>query len=361
VLKRILLTTDAVGGVWRYSMELAAELVRHDAEVILAVLGPAPEPPQRREAASIPGLQLVATGLPLDWLAEAPGDVGFAAEVLAAMARQLDVDTVQLHAPALVGDAAWPVPVVVVAHSCVGTWWRAVRGGPFPPDLAWRAEAARVGLQRADGVIAPSASFAQQLAACYGLGRKIEVVWNGRTRVDVEAVGERQLHAICAGRLWDMGKGISDLDAAAARLSGQVLAAGPTEGPNGARIVCRHLNLLGVLDEEALAEEYARAAVFVSPALYEPFGLAVLEAAQAGCALLLADIPVFRELWDGAAIFVDRRYLGAELSHLLSDGVRCRDLGARARRRAARYTAARMANATWTVHQQILSRGRVAA
>ena len=48
----------------------------------------------------------------------------------------------------------------------------------------------------------------------------------------------------------------------------------------------------------------ARTAVFVSPALYEPFGLAVLEAAQAGCALVLSDIPTFRELWDGVALFV---------------------------------------------------------
>ncbi len=48
----------------------------------------------------------------------------------------------------------------------------------------------------------------------------------------------------------------------------------------------------------------ARSPIFASAALYEPFGLAVLEAAQAGCALVLSDIPTFRELWDGAALFV---------------------------------------------------------
>ena len=63
--------------------------------------------------------------------------------------------------------------------------------------------------------------------------------------------------------------------------------------------------LLGALDErrsERLAWRSGRS----SPrtALYEPFGLAVLEAAQAGCALVLSDIPTFRELWDGAALFV---------------------------------------------------------
>ncbi len=53
-----------------------------------------------------------------------------------------------------------------------------------------------------------------------------------------------------------------------------------------------------------MATAYAAATVFASMARYEPFGLAVLEAAQAGMRLVLSDIPTFRELWDGAAIFV---------------------------------------------------------
>ena len=47
----------------------------------------------------------------------------------------------------------------------------------------------------------------------------------------------------------------------------------------------------------------ARAAIFVSSSVYEPFGLAVLEAAGSGAALVLSDIPTFRELWDEAALF----------------------------------------------------------
>ena len=47
-----------------------------------------------------------------------------------------------------------------------------------------------------------------------------------------------------------------------------------------------------------------RSAIFAAPSRYEPFGLAVVEAAISGAALVLADIPTFRELWSDAALFV---------------------------------------------------------
>ncbi|WP_428487466.1 glycosyltransferase family 4 protein [Rhodopila sp.] len=362
MLKRILLTTDAVGGVWRYSMEVARGFAARDIEIVLAVLGPPPGPAQRREAAAIPGLRLFETGLPLDWLAETPDEIDFAANVLAAMARQVDADTVQLHAPALVGDASWPVPVVAVVHSCVGTWWQAVRDGPLPSDLAWRSEATRVGLARADVVVTPSASFAEALRACYRTARPIEVVLNGRT--PMSGTGQRRSQALCAGRLWDEGKNIAALDAAAAALAWPVLAAGPDTGPSGARVTFRHLRTLGPLDDACLADEFARAAVFVSVSSYEPFGLAVLEAAQAGCALLLSDIPTFHELWDDAAIFVppdQPQRIAAELDCLLRDPAAYIQYGKRAFARAACYDSMRMADTTWAIHDRLTARVRTAA
>src|SRR3954453_9026087 len=85
VLKRIMLTTDAVGGVWRYSLELASGFADRGARVVLAVMGPAPSAAQRSEAAAIPGLRLVSTELPLDWLADTPALLADAARSLAAI------------------------------------------------------------------------------------------------------------------------------------------------------------------------------------------------------------------------------------------------------------------------------------
>ena len=362
MLKRILLTTDAVGGVWNYSVELARGLSARDVEVVLAVMGPPPDTAQRREAALLAGVRLVVTGLPLDWLADTPDQAEFSAQVLAAMAREVDADTVQLHAPALIGHLVWPVPVVAVVHSCVGTWWRAVRGGPLPPDLAWRAEATRVGITRADAVVAPSASFAEALRNGYGILRPITVVFNAKT---IRIAGEKRMaHALTAGRFWDEGKNVTTLDAAAAYLSWPVMAAGSESGPNGAQTHCRHLRMLGALDASALATEYSRASIFVSVARYEPFGLAVLEAAQAGCALVLSDIPTFRELWDGAAVFVpsdEPNEIAAAMDSLFRHRDVLFNLAARAAQRAVLFSVPRMIDATWRIHRQLAVAKRAAA
>ena len=93
--------------------------------------------------------------------------------------------------------------------------------------------------------------------------------------------------------------------------------------------------------------------IFASSALYEPFGLSVLEAAQAGCALVLSDIPTFRELWGDAALFVpphDDRALAAAVLRLLGDRADRAERAALSTRRAARYTVDAMADATVKAH-----------
>ncbi len=344
--RRIMLTTDAVGGVWRYSLELAAGLTARGVDVLLVSMGPRPSLEQRAEAEASCALHI--TDLALDWLAETPAEIAEAASSLAAIAAGWDADGVHLHTPAIVSQARWPVPVVAVAHSCVGTWWRAMRGNrPMPPDLAWRARLGGAGLQAADAVAAPSRAFARSLAASYGLSRPVHAIHNGR-RARPEVPG-RRTGALTAGRLWDEAKNIRVLDDAAARVAFDIRAAGPCVGPNAATVACRNLRLLGSLDDAALTEAYASARVFVSVARYEPFGLAVLEAAQSGCALVLSDIPTFRELWDGAAAFVDPDDPDA-VAHALQAAMREPRLSEAARVRARVYDADAMAAAVLRLH-----------
>lgn len=343
----MLLTTDAVGGVWRYSLDLAAGM---DRRPILVVLGPSPSAAQRDEAAGL-GLQLIDTGLPLDWTAADPAALAGVTTALQQLAAGQGVQSVHLHAPALAGPDAWGIPIVAVVHSCVATWWQAVRSGPLSHDLAWRAAATRVGIHAASAVIAPSNAHAAATRHAYG-DLAIITVHNGSDRplspagVDRSEAGTTR-SILTAGRLWDDAKDAAALNHIAPDLTAPIRAAGPTVGPNGTSIHLPNLHLLGTLDPPAMRRAYADATVFASLARYEPFGLSVLEAAQSGLSLVLSDIPTFRELWDGAARFVP---VGTDprpaLEAALADP---RD----ARAQAALYTVEKMVAGTLAVHRRL--------
>lgn len=352
--RRLLLTTDAVGGVWTYSLDLARALADlDDVVVFLAVLGPRPTVSQLDEAAAVPGLQLIATGLPLDWTAKDEPAVREAAWLLAALASEVGADSVQLHTPAL-AICPYPCPVVSVVHSCVATWWASVRHGSLPTDLAWRAGLAREGLRRSDRVIAPTRAFAAEVQRTYGLRSAPEAVHNGRaldspTSEPVDA-------ALTAGRLWDEGKNVAAFDRAAALSHVPFLAAGPLAGPEGGAVTLSAAEAMGKLSSETLRELLGRRPVFVSAAIYEPFGLSVLEAARAGCALVLADRPGFRELWREAALFVDAHdapAIAAAVERLIALPALRDELGGAAMARASDFTAERMGSAMLAIHRDL--------
>lgn len=354
---RLLMTADAVGGVWQYATDLARGLAAHGIETVLAVMGPSPSEAQRTAAAKIPGLTLLDTGLPLDWTADSADDVLRAGEAVAALAERHEVDLVHLNTPALAAEASFPVPVVAVAHSCVATWWSAVKGGVLPEDFAWRTALVRAGLHAADRVAAPSAAFAAATHAAYKLAASPAAIHNGRRPLTLPQAAPHDF-AFTAGRLWDEGKNLAVLDRAAARLGVPLRAAGPTRGPNGASIDLVHVHRLGNLDEARLGRWLAARPVFVSAARYEPFGLAVLEAAMAGCALVLSDIPTFRELWADSAMFVspdDDRGFARAVQSLIEDGHERARLGYLAKQRAQLYSTEAMAAATADLYRSLVS------
>ncbi len=352
---RLLMTADAVGGVWTYALDLARALHGAEVETVLAVLGPAPAAYQR-DAADAAGVRVIETGLPLDWLAPDEASVRQAARTLAALVPAEGVDLVQINQPALAAERM-PVPAVVAVHSCVATWWSAVEHGPLPAEFRWQTALVRSGLARAAAVVCPSAAFADAVQRTYALPLAPRVVHNGRTPL-VSHAQPPQDFAFTAGRLWDRGKNVATLDRAAALMPVPLEAAGPLVAPHGERIALGNARAHGPLGEAALAERLSHQPVFVSAARYEPFGLAVLEAAQAGCALVLADNPTFRELWSDAAVFIapdDAAGFAKAVSALISSPAARGDLGVAAWRRAARYTVAAMGEGMAALYRDVLA------
>src|SRR4051812_2178031 len=85
---RILITTDAVGGVWVFSSLLARELAARGADVTLVTLGPAPRVEQCASLKGARNVELIVTDFALEWMDPQGGDVERARRGLARVARQ---------------------------------------------------------------------------------------------------------------------------------------------------------------------------------------------------------------------------------------------------------------------------------
>ncbi|HZT24276.1 MAG TPA: glycosyltransferase family 4 protein [Pseudolabrys sp.] len=356
---RILMTADAVGGVWVFASGLARYLCAQECEVLLVTLGPPPRREQIGDLAGTPGLRLEITDLALEWLDPAGDDFSRACRELFAIERAWRPDVIHLNSYRE-AVAAWTAPVIVTAHSCVHSWWRACRGAD-PDEPRWQIYAANVaaGLAAAQQWAAPTEAFRAVVEHLYRPPTSGASIHNGLAARPRPA--KKRPVILAAGRLWDEAKNVALLARIAERVPWPVEAAGSIAAPDARsrRPLLHDVNILGELSHVAMLDQMCSAAVVASPALYEPFGLAILEAAAAGCALVLADIPTFRELWSGAALFVDPRdddRWCEMLTRVARDAKLRRKLQMCARERALAYSLEDMAAAYGRLYERALDR-----
>jgi glycosyltransferase involved in cell wall biosynthesis len=350
---------DTVGGVFAYALELARALLPYGTEVTLATMGGAATAAQRAEAAAVGNVMLVDRDFKLEWMADPWDDVARAGEWLLELAARVAPDVVHLNHYAH-GTLPWPAPVVMVGHSDVLSWFRAVRAVEAPASWDRYRRVVGEGLRAAARVVAPTQALLSSLAADYGPFAAAVVIANGRDPARYVPAEEKTPLVLAAGRFWDDAKNLAALDEVTPRVRWPIVVAGPLEHPDaggGAREP-RHARALGRCCADEMQALYARAAIYALPARYEPFGLSILEAALSGCALVLGDIPSLRELWDGAAQFVapdDANALTAAIERFIGDGRLRHDYASAARRRALAFSPARMAADYLALYRQVLA------
>jgi glycosyltransferase involved in cell wall biosynthesis len=351
--RRVLMTTDTVGGVWTYALELARGLSAAGTEVMLAVIGPGPSEAQRAEAIAIPGLVLVLARLELEWQDRAGVLARVAAERLRGLAEAFEPDIVHCNG-FREAAAGFTGPVVLVAHSCVRTWWRSCRGEELPLGWSAYAEGVRAGLAAATTLVAPTEAFLADLAAAWGQLPGPRVIRNG---LDLDAPPTaKQPIILASGRLWDEAKNVAALATVAPDLPWPVRLAGDMP-PHDAETW--QVEWTGQLQREKLLQAMSEAAIYTAPARYEPFGLAILEAAAAGCALVLGNLPSLVELWGDAARFVppgDMPALRRTLLDLIDDPEALARLQAAAGHRARDFSRGRMVEAYLGLYGQLMAR-----
>jgi glycogen synthase len=346
---RILITTDTVGGVWSFTRELVAELLSAGHAVALVSLGRTPSQAQQGWADSQETrwgekFCFAALGAPLEWMSENERAFSDAAPVLLKIAEDFEAD-VLLSSQYCFGALALEIPRIVVAHSDVLSWAEACRPQGLQ-NSAWLDKyrgLVREGLDGADAVVAPTHWMLNALAKNFRLPRERFVIPNGCKAPAFEQAVERKMQAVTAGRLWDEAKNLRMLEHVEPPMP--LLIAGETEYESAQLQLCAgEAKLLGPLNESSLLQLFRESEIYICTSQYEPFGLAPLEAALCGCAVLANDIPSLREVWGDAALyFLGPDSLSGWLRRLSDHSGLLGEAQSRAMARARSLSAARMA------------------
>lgn len=349
------MTADAVGGVWTYALELTRALEPYGVEVLLALMGPSLSIGQLTDARNISNLTLFKSDYKLEWMSDCWSDVKRAGDWLLHLENRLQPDLIHLNGYAH-GSLPWNNPTLVAGHSCVFSWWRAVKGDAPPREWQRYKHEVRNGLHAAELVVTPSKSMLDALETHYGTLNSTLVIPNGRSPEHFEP-REKRTFVLSAGRLWDEAKNIESVTAIASELPWPVVVAGDLQQ----RPLANGCRWLGSLPETELRHWFAAAPIYALPARYEPFGYTPLEAALSGCALVLGDIESLREIWGDAAIFVDpndNHALKSALLDLINHPKRRDEMSDRARARALYFTVTRMGQNYFAAYQELLETRR---
>ncbi len=350
----VLVTADTVGGVWSYAKELVTGLVRQGVRVTLVSFGNIPTPAQIDWIEPLRLVDFRPTAFRLEWMQEAEDDIDASSDFLMSIIEETQPDVLHLNQYCY-GNLPVSIPKIVVAHSDVVSWWATVKHQE-PQDVEWMRwyrNAVSGGLAGATTVVAPSNWMLRQIQMWYSPVRQSRVIYNGRTPTLFNPHISKDDYILSVGRLWDGGKQAVLLTRIAP--PAPVFIVGAEEHADAALRSNATLSessvsvrLKGPQSEGQLRHWFGRASMYAATSVYEPFGLAPLEAAFSRCAIVANDIPSFREIWGETVCYFktnDPASLQRQLERLQGNReLRLRYANLAYNRARARYTAERMVN-----------------
>ncbi len=357
---RVLLTTDTIGGVWTYTKELARGLLQRSHSVALVSFGRLPSAGQSSWCSALSAqypdhFQYLASATPLEWMDENEFAYSGAEDLLLHLAQAFGADV--FHSSQFCfGKLPLRIPKLVVAHSDVLSWAAACRPDGLDSSswLDRYKQLVQTGLLSSDAVVAPTRWMLKALAGHFSLPGEAYVIPNGRDCPPCSAQLVPKLQAVSVGRLWDDAKGLSLL--AEVRSPFPLFVAGEVQhGTASAPPSLGQASLLGPLEEQPLIDLFRCSAVYLALSIYEPFGLAPLEAALCGCAIIANQIPSLREVWGSNALyFKDAPSLSRLLAQLASDPRLLQEFQARALTRALEMSRTRMVEQYLGLYRHLL-------
>jgi glycosyltransferase involved in cell wall biosynthesis len=348
---KVLITTDNIGGVWTFSMNLAKGLINNGVDVFIAVLGDPLTSSQKKE---ISFSSYYVMNCRQEWMSDPWMDIARAGKWLLKVRDQVQPDLVHLNSYSL-GSLPWNIPVVITAHSCVLSWWKAVKGDEAPREWDQYRRNVTAGIRSADVISAPSNTMMNAIESLYKPEKKRVVIYNGCSD-SFNYTEEKENIVFSMGRLWDEAKNLKLLIEAAPKIAHPVYIAGDTMGLELTSLP-GNVHLLGRLSPEEVAKWMSRAAIYLLPVIYEPFGYTFLEAAYSGCAIVTGNIESMREIWEDNVVYADNGNsdeLAYTVNMLMWDTHRRRLLARNARKHAiSNYTSDKMTSEYIFLYQSI--------
>jgi len=342
---RLLITTDTVGGVWRFGIELIEGLLEAGDAVALVSFGQTPSSSQHTECRRLADrwkqrFRYVASETPLEWMHANDRSYDEGASLLRETVHRFDVDLLHSNQYCY-GAVELGIPVLLTAHSDVLSWAQAC--GRALDDSEWLRRYCSLvqrGLDGAAFLTAPTEWMLRTLAANFDVPDQRKTIANGRSIPTVPRI-QKSLRAVTAGRLWDEAKGISMLGSVQTGIP--LIVAGSIDCDQSGGAPVSKVEHCGEVSQEDMLRIFDGSAIYICTSLYEPFGLAPLEAALCGCAVVARDIDSLREVWNGAALFFSNPVeLSGILGALAADPIRLAEQQRKAKTQAQLYTRERM-------------------
>lgn len=242
----------------------------------------------------------------------------------------------------------------------------------------------RISAKRSRRIIAVSSHTANDIQRILGIpAAKITAVPNGVSR-DFHPAGDpeevkylAEKYGICPPYIvaasawnWQTKNLISALKALSlarsqSSIEFQTVVYGPPQGlqATGGASAWTNLNLVqtGHLAAKDLARLFRNACLFITPPLYEGFGLPLLEAMACGCAVIASNASSLPEVaGDGAQLFdpLDIQGMATAATWLLCNPAGLKLWRERALKRARDFSWSRTAQETLSVYHQALSESR---
>ncbi|MBW3545168.1 MAG: glycosyltransferase family 4 protein [Bacteroidetes bacterium] len=354
------MTTDTLGDVWSYSLNLARALAPFNVHIHLASMGAIPDEYQKEETEKLSNVTLYSSNWQLEWMDDPWDEVEAAGHWLKYLQSEIRPDLMHFNHYSLAA-LPWKSPVLLMGHGSLLSWWEVVKGAPAPSAYNTYRSKVRSGLQAANMVVASTASALAELVYHYGPLAQQQLIHNSIVSPQA-SLPAKQPFVLTKGNLWDETDNIAFCETLAAEgLSWPLLVIGEEKAQGGQQAFFPNLHRLGKLSRQDMADRMAVAAVYLHPVKYDPFGLTVLEAAHAGCALVLADIPALRELWQDAALFIsvsDVAVAHEQVEALLQNKKQRQLLAQKAKVRAQQYNAATQGRHYFSLYQQLNLEGK---